>query len=173
MSKEYLATKLISGRAEASLKTQWWPRHSRLMARYLTLSLGGGGAAQKSVQELLISGCKDWEVTVLRSSKPGFMEEHAGYEIELVGAVVKGDLQAIERIGGLLVENVRRQTELYMAKSENFPGRTWLDLFSQHGKLFVEAVQWHMSNDDRNFEECERRRQQNTLALAAFTTEWL
>lgn len=173
MSKEYLATKLMSGKSEASLKTQWWPRHSRLMARYLALSLGDGGAAQKSVQDLLVSGCKDWEVSVLRSSKPGLMEEHAAYEIELIDAVVKGDLEAIDRIGGLLLQNVKSQTQLHLVKAENFPSKTWLDLFSQHVTLFIESVQWHMSNDNRNFEECERRRQQNTLALAAFTAEWL
>lgn len=174
MSKEYLATKLMSGRSDASLKTQWWPRHSRAMARYLSLAWeGGGGAGLKSVQELLLAGCKDWEITVLRSSKSGLMEEHAALEIELVNAVMKRDAVRITRIGDLLLENVRHQTELHSAKGDNFPVKTWHDLLQLHVGLFIESTQYHMQNDDRNFEECERRRQVNTLALASFTAEWL
>ena len=174
MSREYLATKLISGKAAASLKTQWWPKHSRAMARYLSLSWDDGtGAGLRSVQEILVAGCKDWEVTVLRSSKAGLMEEHAALEIELVDAVIKRDADKIDRVGDLLLENAKRQTELHAAKIENFPLRTWHDLFQLHVKLFIESARYHMLSDDRNFEECEGRRQVNTLALAAFTAEWL
>lgn len=174
MSKEYLATKLMSGRADATSKTHWWPKHSRVMARYLSLSWEGGvGAGLRSVQDILMTGCKDWEITVLRSSKVGLMEEHGALEVQLVDAAMKKDVVRITRIGDLLVANVKNQTELFAAKCENFPLRTWHDLFSRHVSLFIESTQHHMTSDDRNFEECERRRSVNTLALAAFTAEWL
>jgi len=174
MSKEYLATKLISGKSDASMKTQWWPKHSRGAARYLDLSWGDGDpAGLKSIRECLFSGCRDWEIAVLRSSKPGLMEEHAVLEIELVEAVVRGNVDRINRIGDLLVANVKNQTELYTAKFDHFPVRTWHDLFNRHVGLFIESTQHRAANDDRNFVECEERRQVNTLALAAFTAEWL
>lgn len=174
MSKEYLATKLMSGKSDASLKTQWWPRHSRGIARYLSLSgEGGSEAGIKSIREMLLSGCKDWELTVLRSSKPGLMAEHSILEVELVNAAMKDDVPLIRGIGERLLENVRRQTELHAAKGDNFPVKTWHELLQRHVGLFIESVQHHIKNDDRNFEECERRRQVNTLALASFTAEWL
>jgi len=174
MSREYLATKLIAGKSDASLKTQWWPRHSRAMARYLALSADPAGlSGRKAVQELLFTGCRDWEVTVLRSSKAGLMEEHAKLEVELVNAIIRRDGPEITKIGDLLLENVRQQTTLHAAKGESFPVKTWHDLLQHHVGLFIESAEYHMQNDDRNFEECERRRQVNTLALAAFTAEWL
>lgn len=174
MSREYLATKLIAGKSDASLKTQWWPRHSRAMARYLELSSDPAGVTgRKAVQELLFTGCRDWEVTILRSSKVGLMEEHAKLEVELVNAVIRRDGPSITKIGDCLLENVRQQTTLHAAKGDSFPVKTWHDLLQHHVGLFIESAEYHMRGSGRNFDDCERRRQVNTLALAAFTAEWL
>lgn len=175
MTRKYdFVTKLMSGKAEASAKTRWWPRHSRSMARYLSLSSGGNaGAALKSVREMMMMGATEWELTICRSSTPALMTEHAAYEIALIDAAMRKDTRAMEQAADRLLANAKAQTEFYALKVEGFPSNTWYTLMLQHCKLFAESARHCMEKHDRDFDDCEARRQQNTLALASCTAEWL
>jgi len=170
---EYFVTKLMAGKANASAKTRWWPRHARAMTRYLQLSADGDVAAAKSVRELMAMGCAEWETTVCRASSGALMAEHARLETALVEAAVTVRPAEMDGIGSLLVANAKRQTELYAALVPEFPAPRWEALFARHINLFVEAVCAHLGHDRRLAAECEEKRRENTLALAAFTAEWL
>lgn len=173
MAREYFVTKLMAGKADASAKMRWWPRHSRATTRYLLLAADREGAALKSVRELMAMGCSEWESTVCRASGRNLMAEHAALETALVDAAIRVQVAELERIGALLVKNTKDQTELYAALVPEFPAGRWKGLFARHIGLFVDSVHAHLSPDARLFEGCEERRRENTLALAAFTAEWL
>lgn len=175
MTRKYdFVTRLMSGKAEASAKTRWWPRHSRAMARYLSLSSGGNaGAALKSVREMMMMGATEWEVSICRGAHPSLMTEHSAFEIALIDAAMRKDVKSMELAVQKLCDNAKAQTELYAGKVEGFPASTWYTLMLQHCKLFAESARHFMERDDRGFNGCEERRQQNTLALASCTAEWL
>lgn len=174
MTRKYdFVTKLMNGNSEALAKTRWWPRHSRSMARYMALATGKDAAAGKSVRELLMTGASEWEVTVCRPGNPLLMTEHSALEITLVDASLRKDVKAMEQVGLKLMANAKAQTEAYARKIPDFPQPLWYSLLLGHVTLFTEAIRYHMSGDGRNFDECEKRRQDNTLALARVTTEWL
>jgi hypothetical protein len=175
MTRKYdFSSALMSGKADASAKTRWWPRHSRAMSRYVTMSPEGDGAALKSVRELLMMGATEWEVSICRSSHPSLMTDHAAFEIALIDAGMRKDVTAMEASGQRLLENAKAQVEFYTAKAvETFPAGTFYGLLVGHVKLFMEAAHYHMAREERKFQDCEERRERNTLSLAAFTAEWL
>lgn len=173
MGREYFVTKLMAGKADASAKTRWWPRHCRAMGRYLLLASDRDGAALKSVRELMAMGCTEWESTVCRSSGRNLMAEHAKLETALVDAAMRVQVAEMEKIGAQLVANAKGQTDLYAALIPEFPAARWTGLFARHINLFVDSIHSRIKPDERMFTECEERRRENTLALAAFTAEWL
>lgn len=174
MTRKYdFVTRLMSGKADASAKTRWWPRHSRAMARYLSLSNGGNaGAALRSVRDMMMMGATEWEVSICRGT-PAHMTQHAVFEVALIDAAMRNDLQSMEQSVEKLLANAKAQTEFYSAKVEGFPAATWYRLMLEHTKLFAESARLFMKRDDRAFTACEEKQQQNTLALASCTAEWL
>ncbi len=164
---------LMSGKADASAKTRWWPRHSRSMSRYVALSSEGDGVALKSVRELLMMGATEWEVSICRSSHPSLMTDHSAFEIALIEAGMRKDVVAMETAGAKLLENAKAQAEFYALRVDHFPAGTFYGLLVEHVKLFTEAAHLHMARDERKFLDCEERRSRNTLSLATFTAEWL
>lgn len=174
MTRKYdFVTKLMSGKADASAKTRWWPRHSRGMTRYLTLIASTDVAAHKSARDLLTMGGNEWEAQVCRPNPPSLMLEHAALEIALIDAAARKDVAAMERVGTRLTANAKAQTELYVARIPEFPAMRWFSLLLEHIKLFTESAEYHMGAQAKAFAECESRREHNTLALAEVTTEWL
>lgn len=172
MGREYFGTKLMAGRAEASAKMRWWPRHSGAVTRYLELSSSGCRPAEKPGSDILSSGCADWDARMGRTAE-GPMVEHGRLEMRLVDAALRVDVREMEKIGALLTENVKRQTEIHAARVPEFPASRWKALFAQHVWLFVESVSCFVKTGPGLYGVCEERRKGNTLALAAFTAEWL
>lgn len=175
MTRKYdFSSALMSGKADASAKTRWWPRHSRGMSRYVALSPEGEGASLRSARELLMMGATEWEVSICRSSHPSLMTDHAAFEIALIDGGMRKDVVAMETAGQRLLENAKAQVEFYSAKAvEEFPVGTFYGLLVEHVKLFTEAAHYHLAREERKFLDCEERRERNTLSLAAFTAEWL
>lgn len=171
MTRKYdFVKELMSGKAEASAKTRWWPRHSRSMTRYLET---GDAAAKKAVRDTMMVGANEWEASICRPNPPSLMLEHVALEIALIDAAMRKDVGSMERVGTRLTANAKAQTEFYVSRVKEFPSARWFALLMGHIKLFTETARYHMACDEKRFMECEARRQDNTLALAEVTTEWL
>jgi len=170
-----LASKLIDGHSNASAKLRWWPRHSREMGRYSMLATGAKAesAAVESTRQLIMAGSSEWEASIVRSPHPGLMTQHSQLEMQLVDAALRGDIPTMEKIGDTLSENAKRQAEFHSLKIEGFPTEVFNRLMMEHVGYFVDSIQRSMSADLGQYEEAERRRDLNTLALAGFTAEWL
>lgn len=170
-----LASKLIDGHSNASAKLRWWPRHSREMGRYSMLAPAAPAysAAVESTRQLIVAGTAEWEASIVRSPHPGLMTEHARLEMELVDAALREDIPLMEKIGDALSLNAKRQAEFHAVKIEGFPKEIFTRLMMEHVGYFVDSIQRSMSADLGKYEEAERRRDLNTLALAGFTAEWL
>lgn len=168
--KDDFAAKLISGKAVASVKAAWWPRHCRAISRYLLLSAGGTPNALLSVRDELSMGWVAWEAAIPQGAKKGLMERHTGLEIALMDAARANDEKKIDEIGNLLLENATMQAEACAGAVVGFPKATFLKLLQEHVFLFAKTVRTHKEGKGRS---CEVLEQSNTLALAAFTAEWL
>ncbi len=172
MSKEYLVTRLLSGKDESPTRTRWWPRHSKVTSRYLISATGGMEASLPGIRELVATTAKDWECMEHRSKK-GLMAEHSMLEIELVDAALRNDIATIDEIGQRLTENAVVQMEGFKAAIKEFPADRFKDLLVRHIGLFIDAVESRMTGDEKSFAMSEERRRENTIALAGFSTEWL
>lgn len=172
MSKEYLATRLLSGKDESPNRTRWWPKHSKVTARYLMAATGGMEASLPTIRELVATTSSEWERMDHRSKK-GLMSEHSMLEIELVDAALRNDIATIDEIGQRLTENARTQMENFKAQIKEFPGDRFQALLAQHIGLFIDAVESRMTGDEKAFAASEEKRRANTIALAGFSTEWL
>lgn len=168
--KDDFAAKLISGKAVASAKAAWWPRHCRALGRYLSLSSGVTPNALAGVHDELAMGWAAWETAVPAAMKKGLMENHTELEMALVDAASVINGKKIDEIGGLLLENANRQADVYAAAIDGFPKTVFLKLLQEHVFLFVKAVRAHREGKGR---ACEGMAHANTLSLASFTAEWL
>ena len=168
--KDDFAAKLISGKALASAKASWWPRHCRALGRYVNLSGGNTPNAQNASKDELAMGWAAWESAVPVAAKKGFMENHTELEMALVDASFHGDEKRIESIGSMLLDNATEQADAYAAAIDGFPKAVFLKLLQEHVFVFVKSVRSHCEKKKRSCEEMEHS---NTLALAAFTAEWL
>jgi hypothetical protein len=168
--RDDFAAKLIAGKAVASAKASWWPRHCRALGRYLVLSGGGTPNALGTVRDELAMGWAAWEAAVPAASKKGLMEHHTELEMALVDAALMNNDKKIEEIGGFLLENATRQADVCAESVPGFPKKVFLKLLQEHVFLFVKAVRAHREGRGR---ACEGMEHANTLALAAFTAEWL
>jgi hypothetical protein len=182
MSREYFATKFVSGKAEGSQKMRWWLRHSCSVGSYLrnwdSKRLLGGESERKSIAKLLQKSCVDWNGMVYRSQKVHLMTEHVGLEMLMVDKVMsvvqeKSHSKCVLPVADLLIENVAKQAEHHKFQTQDFPVNQWRELMLNHVRLFTESVRWFVTPDDQRYASCEERRMENTVALAAFSTEWL
>lgn len=168
--KDDFAAKLIAGRAIASAKASWWPRHCRALGRYLALSGGVTPNALNNVRDELAMGWAAWEAAVPAASKKGLMEHHTELEMALVDAALMVNEKRIEEIGGLLLENAKRHADVCAEVIPAFPKGVFRRMLQEHVFLFVKAVRAHREGAGRS---CEGNEHANTLALASFTAEWL
>ncbi len=170
--RDDFAAKLIAGKANASPRASWWPRHGRSMSRYLLLSEGSTPNALKEVKDTITMGCSEWEKILPAPARHGLMTIHAALEMALVDAVRlrPADGRAIERIGDQLLENAIRQAEKYATTMVSFPETTFRKLFEEHVMLFTRAVR--LRKEKTQGQSAEEREEGNTVALAAFTAEW-
>lgn len=168
--RDDFAAKLISGKAVASAKASWWPRHCRALGRYLSLSGGSTPNALGGVRDELAMGWAAWEAAVPAALKKGLMENHTELEMSLVDAAFVVNEKKIDEIGGLLLENANRQADIYAIAIAGFPKGVFRKLLQEHVFLFVKAVRAHREGKGRT---CEGMEHANTLSLASFTAEWL
>lgn len=179
MGKEYFVTKFMAGTAEASPKMRWWLRHGSCASVYLQRCDSGRmvqGVSEKQIlRATMEKSCAEWSCMVCRDPKNDLMAEHAGLELATIDAITEKDFDRnkLLTITEFMSENVSKQAEFFGKKIPEFPVNRFRDLFLEHVKLFVESVRWFSTPDDRRYASCEDRRMQNTLALAAFSTEWL
>lgn len=161
---------------------RWWLRHSCSVGSYLrnwdSKRLLDGDVERKSIEKLIKKSCVDWNGMVYRSQKISLMQEHAYLEMLMVDKVMavvqdKLDSTCVKPVADLLIENVGHQAEHHKFDIQHFPVNQWKELMLNHVRLFTESVRWFVKPDDRHYASCEERRMENTLALAAFSTEWL
>lgn len=173
MSREFLVSRLMSGAGEMPAKIRWWPRHSKDMARFLLLSGSPDRRATLSTRQLLVAGALEWDEIVCGMRKEGPMSDHAKLEVALVEAALKTDLLKIRKIGEDLAKNVRDLVDASMLKASEIPADRLRKLLILHVSSFIESVMRYMDGNEKAFVDCEHRRSENTLELAAFTTEWI
>lgn len=169
---EFLATHILSGKAEIPLRTRWWPGHSKAMGKLLLLS---SARRQKDIdlsRGELIAGGKEWDLEVLGMKSGGPMADHARLEADLVQAAMKTDLVVMEKIGEALSHNVREISKIVSRKMPEALRDRFQILIAQHVLRFIESVTYYMDKDDKAYLASENRRSENTLALATFATEW-
>lgn len=176
MSREYLATKLASGRATVPPRIQWWPRHGRSMGRCLGLCSISGKPRTTSLQavrDLMHTGAQEWEVMIPSRAATGLMVEHAGLEVSLIEAALEGNASRINKIGDFLFANIEQHAKLYATTIAGFPEETFKSLMEAHVGFFAEAVRLRVGNKkSTKLDRCENKQRENTISLAAFTAEW-
>lgn len=126
-----------------------------------------------SHRQLLVSGALEWDEIVCGIRKEGPMSDHAKLEIELVSAALKTDLVRIKRIGESLTKNVRDLVDASILRASEVPAGRLKKLLAIHVSSFIGSVMKYMDGDEKAFVDSEHRRSENTLELAAFTTEWI
>ena len=181
MSKELFVTNFLAGRAEASRKMTWWLRHSSCTSLYLqkwrSRKKQDGVPERDRIRATVEKDCSEWNSLVYHSHQYPFMMEHASLELALVDAAMNGTMEngrsRLLSVSDFLRENVEKQIKHHEFMDKEFPVSTWKELLFAHVKLFTESIRWYITPDSRKFVECEERRMGNTLALAAFSTEWL
>ncbi len=177
--EESMSSRIASGEAVVTSMTAWWPRHSAAILRYALERQADAdeavvGAAQDSAT--LIAG--EWEQGVPCAAKRragaslGIMTEHTALEVNLIEAVKAGDPQAIERAYQKLMDNAAAHSGRYAKALSSFPKGRFDKLMRDHIALLVEWLKKSLETDPKALEECERRRDENTAALASFTAEW-
>lgn len=180
MDKNLFVHNFISGKAEGSHKMRWWLRHSAYTSLYVqrwrSRKKQEGMPERDYVRALMSKSCVEWNGMVYHSQQYPFMTEHNQLEMSLVDAAMGQDQERasleVKAISGFLWENVERQINHHKFVDSEFPIGTWKDLLCRHVKLFTESIRWYITPDPRKYAECEDRRIENTLALAAFSTEW-
>lgn len=181
MSKELFVTNFISGKAEGSQKMRWWLQHgaatSLFVQKWRSKKKNDGILERDQIRAVVQKSCSEWNALVYHSHKYPFMAEHAALEMALVDAAMGSDTERgkgqLLSISEFLMENVEKQIRHHRFDNSEFPIGTWKDLLLGHVKLFTESIRWYITSDPHRYAECEERRMRNTLALAAFSTEWL
>lgn len=178
-SKEYFATKLAAGTADASKMAAWWPLHCHATTEHLALSFMKSGDKQMDdSREILSKLSMEWERRVppaLRrraGASVGLMREHSLREIELIEASAAGDTSKIERLGDLLLENAKAHGPRYAYATKGFPEHRFSELFRGHIEIFVDSIQCRMEKDARGAVVCVRRSSDNAVALSMIAAEW-
>lgn len=174
MSREYFVKKFIAGTAAASAKMNWWHRHSSATSAYLQASNGHSCPPEHAaIRDAARKSCGEWDVIV--GANQGLMAEHSILELDFVDAALANPFNQGRQaaITEDLLQNAKKMTLLLGSKNPEFPVNHFRELLLEHVKLFVEAVRWYATPDDRKYAACEERRMRNTLSLAAFSTEWL
>jgi hypothetical protein len=172
MPDEFLATRIAKGRPGVAPKASWWPRHAAAFRDLLDTGLRQGAEArtrEAAVRGTLLVGAKEWDLRARVENR--LMERHARLEIALVRAARSGRPREIGRVGGLLIKNAGELAALPGSTVASFPEDSFRRLVEEHVSLVAGAVR--LGLEGGSTAEWEGRWAANTLALAAFTVEWL
>jgi hypothetical protein len=161
------AKKLAAGMISVPQVISWWPRHSRMMLRYLIedRTLQSIEAAKQSI----VASCMEWESAIPAAARKGLMGHHAALEVKLADLSRAPNAAKIDKIGALLIENAGEMAASFGRSIVEFPEEAFHKLFIEHVASFVEIVRLHMEGCDKKMGP---RMERSTLCLAAFTGEW-
>jgi len=160
---------LASGTIQAPPKTSWWPRHTRTMLRYLTLSGTKTPNAKIEIQGNMQKVAQEWEAMIPKVAQQGLMIEHAALEVALVDAVRLNKEADIDGIGRKLLDNAGALAAVLGIAVKEFPEEHFRRLFMDHVGLYAGSVRKKIEGVVVNSAEIES----NMLQLADFTAEWL
>ncbi len=160
---------LAAGTVNANAKTSWWPRHSRCMMRYLSLSSTKTPSAKIEISGNMQKIGQEWEEMTPKAAKHGLMTEHCALEVALVDAVRLNHGPDIEEIGKKLVANAGQLAAALGIAIVEFPEEYFRRLFMDHVRLYAGTVRKKIEGAVLNNAEMES----NMLQLADFTAEWL
>ncbi len=174
MGREYFVTKLMAGSVQGSPKMNWWLQHSACTAHYLQQYPALRVEDRKTARILAERHGASWSQLIGLRGNP-IMEEHTKLELAMIESTFANPFDKAEMfaIADFMSENVLQQTRFLGAVNPEFPANRWKELLLEHVKLFVASVRFFATPDDRKYASCVERCQENTLALAAFSTEWL
>lgn len=160
---------LASGSIQAPPKTSWWPRHTRTMMRYLSLSGVKTPNAKIEIQGNMQKVAQEWEAMIPKVAQQGLMIEHARLEVSLVDAVRLNKEADIDAIGKRLIDNAVQLAAVLGIAIKEFPEEHFKRLFMVHVGLYSGSVRKKIEGVVVNHAEIES----NMLQLADFTAEWL
>lgn len=165
---DLLAKKLAAGLVSAPAMLSWWPRHSRMAIRYTCIGHETQNTVQ-SIRQSMSMNCLEWEGAIPAVARRGLMCHHAGIEMGLADAARENNVDKIERYASLLIENAEEMAASFGRSIVEFPETQFLRLLAEHVVSFAELVRLKAEKSSKRSGE---RMERNTLALAAFTTEW-
>ena len=180
MSRKYYdyVTRVVGGHGDVLPKHSWWPRHGASMTRYLLeAAKHGDGRKARGARDLLVATAAEWENYVppaarkLQKANPR-MCGHARIEREMVDAALVHDRVALERLFRQAEKNVTEQSLMYGKAIPGFPEFRFSSLMNEHLRLFLESARAHLLGELGRYEESERRRGENTVALFVLTANW-
>ena len=170
MGREYLASKITSGRTTANPKATWWFRHCQSIVRYLVFT---GFPDSKGIDEVraeALALAEEWDHRMPSSFPKGAMGRHVTLELGIVDAVRRKDPKTVETIGDLLVEDVSRQVDQLGTLDPSMPKDRLKRLVDEHVVHFMERVRCDIEKTETD--ACNQKAEANTMALVDFTLEW-
>jgi hypothetical protein len=181
MNPELLAARLAAGKAEVSQKMRWWLFHSGATALYLerwrSRRKENGILERQEIRRTLEKGVVEWNRMAYGSQCTPFMKDHVTLEADLVDLAMGPDTSSRAELVGQLSERMREnvlgQVEHHGFLNKEFPVYRWKKLLLEHAKLFAESIRWFTVPDMKEYEKCQARRMENSIQLAALSTEWL
>jgi hypothetical protein len=165
---EHFAKKLAAGLVSVPSRLSWWPRHSRMIVRYISTGPEALNAAE-NVRQMASMSSSEWEAGIPAAARKGLMGHHTALEMALADAAKAGDVRTIERLGSLLAENAEEMAASFGRSIVEFPEGRFFRLLGEHVSSFTEIVRLKVEGSHKKAGE---RMEMNTVQLAAFTAEW-
>lgn len=170
MAREFLASKIVSGKGNASPRSTWWCRHCDTLVKLLEGSRDADAQKVEVLQLDALRLAREWDGRLPSSFPKGTMERHISLEIGLVLVVRKKDYAGIDNVGSLLSDHVNQQAEELGALDPGMPKDRLRRLIEEHVAILTERIRHDIEGTDKG--PCEDRFKGNALALADFSTEW-
>ncbi len=176
MKHDFVASKLLEGRACVTARTAWWPRHSQLTLTRFEAEAKGKSAAQKECDKTLVSLAHEWDALLGRLvQRDGLllMREHTEIERRLMHAALDGDSDVFLLAYKQLVENGRLQTEFFSSAIPDFPVCTFGDGLRDHNESTIQVVTSHLERHPKTEKVARQLNARASLSLARISGEWL
>jgi hypothetical protein len=170
VAREFLASKIVSGRGNPSPRATWWCRHGDTLAKFLEGSKNADAEKMEVLQLDALRLAGEWDGRLPSSFPKGTMERHIGLELGLISGVRKKDHVGVENVGNLLTDHVTQQAEELATLAPGMPKDRLRRLIEEHVAILTERIRHDIEGTDKG--PCEERFRANSLALADFSTEW-
>lgn len=100
------------------------------------------------------------------------MREHSLLECAFVDAAFSDDKDLVGRVAKLLFDNMEAQADMYGTMFAGFPKEEFKALLGQHVSFFAEQTGHLMERSVQRAERSGIHLMENSVALAALTSEW-